>query len=241
MKPLEGRLRGDPECKPPFRGDAGVIRILSSVLCLQFSEMENCIYLVSRSLRRRELLRQIHVNFEVLLLRAGADRGSDVDETVLPNESPADYVTRIARIKARMGWLRMTQRGLPDRPVLAADTTVVLDDAILGKPANADAAAAMLTQLSGRQHQVLTSVAVCCNQKLETRLCASHVAFRALDEAEIRRYVATEEPLDKAGSYAIQGLAAVFISQLCGSYSGVMGLPLYETEQLLRSFGHPVL
>jgi septum formation protein len=203
--------------------------------------LEKRVYLASRSLRRRELLKQIGVNFEVLLLRGDPNRAADVDETPLPDEPPAEYVSRMARLKAQAGWLRVLERRLPDYPVVAADTTVVVDGATLGKPANRDDAVAMLQRLSGNQHEVLTAVAICRKEHLKMRLCTSMVEFRALDEAEIRRYVATGEPLDKAGAYAIQGRAGTFVSRLCGSYSGVMGLPLYETGELLASFGYPPL
>ncbi|HEX6829067.1 MAG TPA: Maf family protein [Burkholderiales bacterium] len=199
------------------------------------------IYLASRSPRRRELLKQIGVNFELLLLREHPARGNDVDETPLPGEAPEDFVLRIARAKAEAGWQRATERRLPRLmqrlPLLAADTAVALGDSILGKPDGAEHAAQMLHSLSGRAHRVLTAVAAVYDDQIELRLSASGVHFAPMSEAEIRRYVASGEPLDKAGAYAIQGRAAAFVTHIEGSYSGVMGLPLYETAELLRRFG----
>lgn len=192
------------------------------------------IYLASRSSRRRELLKQIGVSFEVLLLREHWSRASDVDETVHPGETPADYVQRVSHAKAEVGWLRVVQRSLPRLPVLAADTTVCIGSRILGKPANRHEAVEMLMALSGREHRVLTAVTVRFDAAAETLLNDNVVRFRELSEAEIQQYVDTGEPYDKAGGYAIQGRAAVFIPEILGSYTGVMGLPLYETAMLLR-------
>lgn len=198
---------------------------------------DRSIYLASRSPRRRELLRQIGVSFELIPLREGAARGADVDETPHPGEVADDYVLRVACDKARAAAGVVAARRVVARPVLAADTTVVCDAEILGKPANAADAARMLGLLAGRSHRVLTAVAVAADGKLETRVSESRVWFRALDPVEIRRYVATGEPGDKAGAYAVQGMAAAFITRIDGSYSGIMGLPLAETAELLRSFG----
>jgi septum formation protein len=199
------------------------------------------IYLASRSPRRRELLRQIGVNFELLLLRENPSRGNDVDETPFVGEAPDEFVLRIARAKAETGWMRVTERRLPRLlhrlPLLAADTAVVLGDRILGKPAGPEDAVRMLRGLAGRTHQVLTAVAVVYDDEMEVRLSASDVTFAPLSEAQIRHYVSSGEPLDKAGGYAVQGRAAAFVSRLEGSYSGVMGLPLHETAELLRRFG----
>jgi septum formation protein len=205
------------------------------------SPSDQRIYLASRSPRRRELLKQIGVPFEVLLLRADARRGPDVDENPLPDESPGAYVLRVARAKASAASRHVLQRGLPQKPVLAADTTVVFDERILGKPEDAAEAARMLRALSGREHQVLTAVAVALRDKIETQISVSSVWFRELSDAEIRRYVATGEPLDKAGAYAIQGKAAAFVTRMAGSYSGIMGLPLAETAELLSRFDISVL
>lgn len=198
---------------------------------------DRSIYLASRSPRRRELLRQIGVSFELIPLREGSGRGADVDETPHVGEHADDYVLRVAHDKARAAAGIVAARRIVARPVLAADTTVVCDDEILGKPANAADAARMLGLLAGRSHRVLTAVAVAADDRLETRVSESQVWFRTLDAAEIRRYVATGEPGDKAGAYAVQGQAAAFITRIDGSYSGIMGLPLAETAELLRSYG----
>lgn len=199
------------------------------------------IYLASRSPRRRELLKQIGIHHETLLLREDPVRGIDVDETPLPGEAPRDYVLRVTRLKAEVAWLRVSQRRLPRLPVLAADTAVVVEGRILGKPADAQAAIEMLGALSGREHQVLSAVALVLDGRLEMRLSVSTVSFRVLSGEEIRRYVMSGEPLDKAGAYAIQGRAAAFVTRLDGSYSGVMGLPLCETAELLAEFGIEVM
>jgi len=185
------------------------------------------IYLASQSPRRRELLRQIGIRHEIV--------SASVDETPRPGEAPAEYVLRLALAKARAG---RTQR--PDRPVLGADTAVVVDDTILGKPAGRDDAIAMLGRLSGREHRVLTAVAL-AGERDESRLSVSHVRFRPVDAAEAAAYWDTGEPADKAGGYAVQGLGALFVESLSGSYSGVMGLPLFETGELLRRAGIALL
>ena len=194
------------------------------------------IYLASRSPRRRELLKQIGVSFEVLVLRENPARGSDVDETQLPGESPDDYVRRVCRAKADAGWQRTVQRQLRKFPVLSADTVVCVDEKILGKPADGADAARMLGLLSGREHRVLTAVALKFDERTEIIVSESRVCFCALAEAEIETYVESGEPTDKAGAYAIQGRAGAFVTELHGSYSGIMGLPLYETAQLIRKF-----
>ncbi len=194
------------------------------------------IYLASRSPRRRDLLKQIGVPFELLLLREDLRRGADVDETPLPDESPGVYVLRIAAEKARMAARQIAQRGLPQKPVLAADTAVVFDDQVIGKPENAEHAARILRALSGREHQVLTAVAIVLREQIETQISVSSVWFRELSEAEVRRYCAGGEPMDKAGAYAIQGRAGAFVTRIAGSYSGIMGLPLAETVELLARF-----
>jgi septum formation protein len=199
------------------------------------------IYLASQSPRRRELLKQIGVNFEMLLLRSDPRRNVDVDENPHAGENPVDYVRRVSEAKARFGWEGLKLRNLPAFPVLAADTSVILDGKILGKPRDREEAAAMLRQLSGRQHQVLSAVAVAFEERAETRLSDSRITFAQVGEERILRYILTNEPLDKAGAYGIQGYAAAFIQHMEGSYSGVMGLPLFETAELLRAFGYPVL
>jgi septum formation protein len=197
------------------------------------------IYLASQSPRRRELLKQIGVHFGSLLMRGEAGRLPDVDETPHPGEDPTAYVQRVTRDKAEAGWKAMKQRNLPPYPVLAADTTVVLDGQILGKPADRDAAAAMLRQLSGSEHQVLTAVAVKFEERCELRLSVTRVRFVELGEERIHRYLLTGESLDKAGAYGVQGHAGAFVRSIEGSYSGVVGLPLCETAELLESFGYP--
>jgi len=199
------------------------------------------IYLASKSPRRQELLRQIGVEFEELLLREAAGRKRDVLESPRKDEPPQEYVKRIARTKASIGWHRMGRRGLTPRPVLAADTEVVLDGAVLGKPDDASAAVQMLEALSGRAHDVITAVAVRWNAQISLGVAASRVSFRTLGRDEIERYVATGEPFDKAGGYAVQGRAAIFIRRLEGSYSAVMGLPLFETADILSKIGYHVI
>jgi septum formation protein len=188
---------------------------------------QDFIYLASGSPRRRELLQQIGVSFQVI--------HADLDETALQAEAPAAYVSRLAEAKAAVGWQR--SRGLEQAPVLAADTAVVLDGKILGKPKDRDDAMRMLRELSGRTHEVLTAVALRTAAGSEVKLSRSCVTFRAIDAAEARAYWDGGEPRDKAGAYAIQGYAAIFIADLKGSYSGVMGLPLFETAQLLEAAG----
>jgi septum formation protein len=202
---------------------------------------ERAVYLASRSPRRHELLRQIGVVFVELRLRSAAGRHRDVDEVAKEHEPPLHYVERIARTKAAVAWRRMEERKLPLRPVLGADTEVVLDTALFGKPGDADAARAMLARLAGRRHDVVTAVALRWHDDVDVALSISHVTLRRLTASEIEHYVATGEPFDKAGGYAVQGRAAAFITRLEGSYSGVMGLPLAETAALLARIGRPVL
>jgi len=198
------------------------------------------IYLASRSPRRRDLLKQMGVPFELFLLREDMRRGADVDETPLPDESPGVYVLRMAGAKVNMAVRQIAYRGLPQKPVLAADTTVVFDERIIGKPENAEQAARILRALSGREHQVLTAVALALREKVETQISVSSVWFHELSDAEIRRYVETGEPLGKAGAYAIQGRAGAFVTRIAGSYSGIVGLPLVETAELLKKFDIPL-
>jgi septum formation protein len=191
------------------------------------------IYLASASPRRRELLTQIGVQFRTI--------GVSVDETVRPGEIAGDYVGRLAAAKAEAGWqaaLREAREpGGALAPALGADTTVVLDGSLLGKPADAQDAARMLGSLAGRAHEVLTAVALCDAAGTRLRTSRSEVRLRAIDADECRAYAATGEPLDKAGGYAIQGFGAVFVEHIGGSYSGVMGLPVFETAALLREAG----
>jgi septum formation protein len=194
------------------------------------------IYLASRSPRREALLAQIGVACEVVV-GAADGRAEGVDETPLADEKPADYVCRVARAKAEAGWRAVSARALPIRPLLAADTAVAVDTAIMGKGESSEAATAMLRALSGRTHDVYTAVALARPESIDLALSSSRVTMRALSDDEIARYVDSGEPIGKAGSYAIQGRAGVFISRLEGSYSGVMGLPLYETAALLARAG----
>jgi septum formation protein len=203
--------------------------------------LEKHIYLASRSARRRDLLKQMGVNFEMLLLREGAGRDADFNESELPGETPREYVVRVARLKAEAGWLRLEQRRLMRHPVLAADTTVALGDTILAKPADREDAVAMLKQLSGTVHHVYTAVAIKFYDSLKEALSVTEVRFRELSDDEIRRFVATGEPLDKAGAYGIQGKASIFIESINGSYTGVVGLPIFETARLLGHFGFQLL
>ncbi len=203
--------------------------------------LENRIYLASRSPRRRELLKQIGINFEVLIMRSFPTVRADVDETPRPGEPPGDYVTRIASNKAMTGWTRALERRLPRLPVLGADTTVTLDGEIIGKPANTEDAAKILRKLSGREHEVFSAVAVAMNDNVTSKLSSSRVRFAELSDLLIQDYVDTGEPMDKAGAYGVQGKAAAFIAEINGSYSGIMGLPLFETAQLLKLVGFPIL
>lgn len=187
------------------------------------------LYLASGSPRRRELLTQIGVPFSPLIV--------PIDENLLPEESPRAYVERLARAKAQAGLAALADPR--DAVVLGADTAVVLAGRILGKPQDRDEAVATLSALSGREHQVLTAVALASTTRVAARVVSSRVRFRLLTRAEIEAYWATGEPRDKAGSYGIQGLAAVFVSQLQGSYSAVVGLPLCETAELLAEFAIP--
>ncbi len=202
--------------------------------------MAKHLFLASQSPRRRELLRQVGVDPTVLPLRVAPGR-ADVDETPYPDEAASDYVQRLARMKAAAGLIAQVRRNLPVWPILAADTTVTLDGHILGKPVDAHDAAAMLRRYSGRAHTVFTAVAVGSAGSLEVALSESVVRFKPLSEAEIQAYVAARECYDKAGGYGIQGRAALFVERLDGSYSGVMGLPLYETSELLKSVGFDIL
>ncbi len=190
------------------------------------------LHLASGSPRRRELLTQIGVTFTTL--------SADIDETPLDNETPTEYVERLARGKADAGLLSLANAPTYSSAcVLGADTAVVLDGKILGKPVDEADALAMLAALSDREHEVLTAVAVVDQQRCETRTVSSRVKFRAVSPEEARAYWASGEPQDKAGSYAIQGLAAIFVESLNGSYSSVVGLPLCETAEILQRFGIP--
>ena len=202
------------------------------------------VYLASQSPRRRQLLEQLGVRYELLL----ADEHEDAEalEVVLPNEAPRAYVQRVTLLKLEAALARMQRRGLPLAPVLCSDTTVALGKTILGKPDDAKHAAQILGALSGQTHRVLTSVAMGALSKsgkplnIEQALSVSNVRFAPLTRAQIQSYVASGEPMGKAGAYAVQGRAAAYIEHISGSYSGIMGLPMFETAQLLRAFGFKV-
>lgn len=197
------------------------------------------IYLCSQNPRRRELLKQIGINFEMLLLRCDPRRSPAVNETPLGDEPAEIYVRRICQEKARAGSESLRLRSLPLFPVLAADTAVVLNGKMLRKPVSAIQAADMLRQLSGNEHQVLSAVSVVLGNRIEVALSVSTVRFARLSEDRISRYLISGEYADKVGAYAMQGQAGAFVEHLAGSYSGVMGLPLSETVDLLRRFDYP--
>ena len=193
------------------------------------------IYLASQSPRRSQLLDQLGVAHQLLLPSAQED--SEALEMVLPGETPRDYVQRVTVLKLGAALVRLKRLGLPDAPVLCADTTVALGDDILGKPADAQDAQRMLAHLSGRTHQVFTAVVLAWGGQVAQACSASDVVFAAVDPEAIARYAETGEPRGKAGAYAVQGKAAAFIERIDGSYSGIMGLPLFETARLLRTTG----
>ncbi len=193
------------------------------------------IYLASQSPRRRQLLEQLGVAHELLLPDPGED--TEAIEAVLPNEAPAHYVRRVTALKLDAALQRLKRRGLPAAPVLCSDTTVALGRTIYGKPADEADAARMLRELSGSTHRVLTAVAVQRGRTRREALSDSRVTFAPLSPRQILDYVATGEPMGKAGAYAIQGRASAYIPRISGSYSGIMGLPMHETALLLQSFG----
>ena len=197
--------------------------------------MDNFVYLASQSPRRRQLLEQLGVRYELLLPDANED--AEALEVVLKNEAPAAYVKRVTRLKLDAAVARLKQRQLIVAPVLCADTTVALGRIIYGKPQNANHAERMLGELSGQTHRVLTSIALHSEQQFYEALSSSQVSFEAMTNLQISAYVATGEPMGKAGAYAVQGRAAAYISRINGSYSGIMGLPLCETSLLLRRAG----
>ncbi len=199
------------------------------------------IYLASKSPRRRELLQQIGIRFEVLELKEEPGSHGAVSEIPYDAEAPEKYVARVAREKADSGWAAVLWRHLPQRIVLAADTTVTIDGKILGKPASHEEAMSMLRLLSGRTHQVLTAVAVRFDEQVHEVLHRSEVRFAELSETTMRAYCNLPEPYDKAGGYGVQGHAAQFIEHISGSHSGIMGLPLFETTRLLQQAGINIL
>jgi len=193
------------------------------------------IYLASQSPRRRQLLEQLGVRHELLL--PDHDEDAESLEAVLPGEAPASYVQRVTQLKLDAALARLKRRGLPAAPVLCSDTTVALGRTLYAKPADAADARRMLTELAGHSHRVLTAVAVGTPRRRVQALSTSRVTFAPMSRQQIAAYVAGGEPTGKAGAYAVQGRAAAFISHISGSYSGIMGLPMYETAQLLQSFG----
>jgi septum formation protein len=195
------------------------------------------IYLASRSPRRRELLTQMGIAFDTVVFREGLRADNETDETPHPGEDPVAYVERVARAKAEHGLKIVYERKLPLRPILSADTTLEFAGEIIGKPLDMPDAIAILKRLSGQTHRVLTGVAVKYQGRTEFVLSSSEVRFRHLDEDEIRHYVISGEPMDKAGAYGIQGRAGMFVEHLSGSFTGVMGLPVCETGELLKKLG----
>ena len=201
--------------------------------------MSHFIYLASQSPRRSQLLQQMGVDHTILVANTDGDIHEDAEaiEVVLLGEAPRDYVQRVTGLKLDAAVARLARRGLADAPVLTSDTTVALGAEILGKPADAAEATAMLSQLSGQTHEVLTAVALQQGTQRLQALCVSKVRFMPMSTAQIQAYVESGEPFGKAGAYGVQGLAAAMIEHIEGSYSGIMGLPVFETAQLLRQIG----
>ena len=201
--------------------------------------MPDFIYLASQSPRRSQLLTQIGIHHELLLPNILGDQAEDAEaiEQALPGEAPRDYVQRVTGLKLDAALARHARRGLQPAPVLCSDTTVALGPQILGKPEDAVDAARILALLSGQEHEVLTAVALQSGAKRLTALSVSSVRFAPMTPAQIAAYVATGEPMGKAGAYGIQGAAAAHVAHMAGSYTGIMGLPLFETAQLLRQAG----
>ena len=204
--------------------------------------MSHFIYLASQSPRRRQLLEQLGVAHTLLLPNTDGDAPEDAEaiEVVLAGEAPTAYVERVTGLKLDAAVARRARRGLPDAPILCSDTTVALGRHIYGKPDDAAHAARMLAELAGQEHRVLTAVALQVGSKRLAALSVSRVTFADMTPAQIDAYVATGESLGKAGAYGIQGRAAAYVKNLAGSYSGIMGLPMYETAQLLRAAGFPL-
>lgn len=200
---------------------------------------QTMIYLASQSPRRAQLLEQLGLRFETLLPDPQED--AEALEAVVGAEPPARYVQRVTALKLDAAVQRRRRLGLPEAPILCADTTVALGPEILGKPADARQATAMLRQLSGRTHRVLTAVAVQSGARRVQALSVSRVSFETMSAAQIRDYVACGEPFGKAGAYAVQGRAAMYIRHISGSYSGIMGLPLRETARLLQDVRHKLI
>lgn len=202
---------------------------------LEQADMKPFVYLASQSPRRRQLLEQLGMAYELLL--PDADEDAEALEAVLPGESPLRYVRRVTQLKLDAALLRLQRRGLPVAPVLCSDTTVALGREIFGKPADTQDAQRMLAELSGKTHRVLTAVAVGTMDARVQVVSESKVRFAPMTVNQIAAYVASGEPMGKAGAYAVQGRAAAYISHLSGSYTGIMGLPMFETAELLRALG----
>jgi septum formation protein len=200
--------------------------------------MPKFVYLASQSPRRRQLLEQLGVAYELLLPDDSED--AEALEVVLPNEAPRAYVQRVTQLKLDAALARMKKRQLPTAPVLCSDTTVALGKTILGKPESNQDAQRMLRTLSGQTHRVLTAVTLGTPRQREQALSISSVRFADMTTAQIKSYADSGEPMGKAGAYAVQGRAAAYIAHISGSYSGIMGLPMFETAQLLRAFGFKV-
>ena len=197
--------------------------------------VNNFVYLASQSPRRSQLLAQIGVRHELLL--PGDDEDAESLEVMLKNEAPASYVKRVTQLKLDAAVLRLKRRGLAPAPIVCSDTTVALGRTVYGKPKDANEAARMLAELAGKTHRVLTAVAIGTSRKRVQAMSESRVTFAPLSASQIKVYVASGEPMGKAGAYAVQGRAAAFIAHISGSYSGIMGLPLFETHHLLNAFG----
>lgn len=200
--------------------------------------MNKFIYLASQSPRRRQLLEQLGIHHELLL--PDAEEDTEALEVALHNEAPSAYVKRVTQLKLDAALQRMNRRRLPPAPVLCSDTTVAFGRTIYGKPSDAADAIRILTALSGKTHRVMTAVALGTALQREQAVCDSRVTFTTMSQHQMEAYVASNEPMGKAGAYAVQGRAAAYISHMSGSYSGIMGLPMFETAQLLRSFGFDV-
>lgn len=195
--------------------------------------MKNFVYLASQSPRRRQLLEQIGVDYELLL--ATPEEDAESLETIRPGELPMTYVKRVTQLKLEAAVHRMKVRNLGAAPVLCADTTVALGREILGKPEDAKDALRILQALSGKTHRVLTAVAIASGRKRRMSVSVSQVTFKTMKTSDIKRYIDSGEPMGKAGAYGIQGMAARYISDIRGSYTGIMGLPLFETSEILKS------
>ena len=197
--------------------------------------MKPFVYLASQSPRRRQLLEQLGVAYELLL--PDADEDAEALEAILPREVPLSYVQRVTQLKLDAALIRRKRRGLPAAPILCSDTTVALGRVILGKPLDAADAVRILGALSGKTHRVLTAVSLGTEHQRQQALSISKVTFALMSAAQIQAYVDSGEPMGKAGAYGVQGRAAAHISHISGSYSGIMGLPMFETNELLNRFG----